>query len=114
MDEIKLDTLLTRLGFERTAGRKYIHEAMMLEPKGPTSITELYRIIGEKHQVSPGVVSGAIQRAIRQAYTQPVTAWMRQYFCPSSLPARPPKNKMFLRRLGMIMELVERGGKSNA
>lgn len=114
MDEIKLDILLTRLGFERTAGRKYIHEAMMLEPKGPTNVTELYRIIGEKHQVTPNVVSSAIRRAIKQAYTQPVTAWMRQYFCPSTLPARPPKNKMFLRRLGMIMELVERGGKSNA
>lgn len=31
MDEIKLDTLLTRLGFERTAGRKYIHEGMIME-----------------------------------------------------------------------------------
>lgn len=114
MDEIKLDTLLTRLGFERTAGRRYIHEAMMLEPKGPANVTELYRIIGEKHQVTPNMVSGAIRRAIRQAYTQPVTAWMGKYFRPSTLPARPPKNKMFLRRLGMIMELVEKEGKNNA
>ena len=114
MDEIKLDALLTRLGFERTAGRKYIHEAMMMiEPGEPIGITEIYRIIGERHLVSPNVVSNAIRRAIEQAYTHPVTVWMGRYFHPSTLPARPPKNKMFLRRLGMTMELVEGEKKIN-
>ena len=38
MDELELDRLLSGLGIERGAGRNYIHEAMVMDPRGEAKL----------------------------------------------------------------------------
>lgn len=115
MDELELDRLLSGLGIERGAGRKYIHEAMIMDPHGKAKLQDIYLALGEKHGAKPNTVRSAIGRAIKQAYKNPATALMIRYFSPSLLPAKTPTNKQFLHRLVLILEAKEqKGGKSNA
>lgn len=115
MDELELDRLLSGLGIERGAGRKYIYEAMVMDPRGEAKLQDIYLALGEKHNVKPNAVRSAIGRAIKQAYKNPATALMIRYFSPSLLPAKTPTNKQFLHRLVLILEAKEqKGGKSNA
>lgn len=115
MNELELDRLLSGLGIERGTGRKYIHEAMIMDPRGERKLEEIYFILGERHGVKPNTVRSAIGRAIKQAYKNPATALMIRYFSPSLLPAKTPTNKQFLRRLMLILDAKgQKGGGGNA
>ena len=115
MDELELDRLLSGLGIERGAGRNYIHEAMVMDPRGEAKLQDIYLALGEKHNTKPNAVRSAIGRAIKQAYKNPATALMIRYFSPSLLPAKTPTNKQFLHRLVLILEAKEqKRGKINA